>query len=788
MTWLVPGRGSDRDGEGEGGGGRRLLRVAVLAATAALVVAAGVWMWRAHREIEETWRRKGADSPSRVYAASTPLYPGREMARTELVRELRARGYREIRAGDPEPGQFRREAGGVSVHLRDFRYPEPRGRVAGPPLHLRFTGGRIRDLRHLRTGARVPDAELEPRRIATLVGTRAVQREPVPLERMPPELIQAVLAVEDRRFFRHPGLDPVRVAGAAMANLRAGRRAQGGSTLTQQLVRTYYLTPEKSLDRKLREAAMALLLEWEHDKEAILQAYLNAVYLGQAGAAGVVGVGPAARRYFGRDVSELGLAGSALLAGMIRAPNRYAPHRHPGAARSRRDLVLRLMEEQGRITPGERRRAAREPVPAAAADVPEALNRAPWFVDYVQRELEARFSRRELRRKGLRIHTTLDPSAQAAAERAVRQGLAAVEARHPELAAAPDPGGGSGTEAGGESADGTPRLQAALVAMDPRTGDVLAMVGGRSFRRTQFNRAVQARRQPGSLFKPFVYLAALADTADGAWTLASRISDSTFAVRAGGERWSPSNYDGESHGRPTLREALEESYNVATARLAREIGLPRVAETARRLGLSSPLRPVPSLALGAFEVSPLEMTSAYAALAGSGIRPEPLSVTAVTRPDGARLEARELSMRRVAPAGPVHLVNRALQGVLDEGTGARARQLGYPGPAAGKTGTTSGYRDAWFVGYTPDLVALVWVGYDDNRTVGLSGAEAALPLWVRFVGAYGARGDAGFRTPPGVTTAGVRRTRGGSDGECREEYFLEGTVPDETCGEGWWIF
>jgi penicillin-binding protein 1B len=617
----------------------------------------------------------------------------------------------------------------------------------------------------------------------------------VELEEMPPELPQAVLAVEDRRFHRHFGVDPVRVAGAALANLRAGRMAQGGSTITQQLVKNYYLSPEKSLERKVREAAMALLLEWEHDKEAILQAYLNAVYLGQAGAAGVVGVGQAARRYFGRDVSELDLAECALLAGMIRAPNRFAPHRHPGAARDRRNLVLRLMEEQGRITPGERRRAARAPLPTTAGEAPDVLNRAPWFVDYVQRELGERYSREELRSEGLRIHTTLDPRAQAAAERAVREGLAALEARHPHLRGdagedagegAPDGEAGS---AGSAGEDARP-LQAALVAMDPRTGDVLAMVGGRSFRETQFNRAVQARRQPGSLFKPFVYLAALSDTAGRPWTLASRVSDSAFTVTAGGRPWSPANYDGETHGRPSLRVALEESYNVATARLAREVGLDRVVETARRLGLSSRLEPVPSLALGAFEVTPLEMTGAYAALAGSGIRPQPLSVTAVTRPDGSRLEARELAMERVAPSGPVHLVNRALQGVLEDGTGARARELGYRGPAAGKTGTTSGYRDAWFVGYTPDLVALVWVGYDDNRPLDLSGAEAALPLWVRFAGRYSGRGDATFRTPPGVVTAKVAAAGAGGSGEedCREEYFLEGTVPERTCGDGWWIF
>lgn len=518
---------------------------------------------------------------------------------------------------------------------------------------------------------------------------------------------------------------------------------------------------------------MALVLEATRGKAEILEAYLDTVYLGRSGASGIVGVGQAARHYFSRDVANLDLARSALLAGMIRAPNRYAPARHPEAARRRRDLVLRLMEEQGRITAAERERASETPLPSGPDGGSGSVNRVPWFTDLVQRELASRFSREELRQEGLSIFTTLRPRAQGAAEAAVREGSAALEDEHPHLR---------------EGDGGT--VQAALVAMDPGTGDVLALVGGRSFRETQFNRAVQARRQPGSLFKPFVYLTALADTASG-WTLARRIADTSFTVRSGGEAWSPSNYDGEEHGEVSLRRALEESYNVATARLAVEVGLPRVLETARGLGLSGELRPLPSLALGAFEVTPLGMASAYAGLAAGGIRPEPLSVLDVVGPEGEALEARGLQMSRVAPPGPVHLVNRALQGVLEEGTAAGARALGYEGPAAGKTGTTSGYRDAWFVGYTPDLVTLVWVGFDDNRPLELTGAEAALPIWVRFVGAWDARGGASFTTPGGVATAAVERRVGDGDEvetECREEYFLEGTVPEETCDQGWWIF
>lgn len=764
--------------EGEDGGrgpGRRRL---LLVSGVALVLAAGAlgtWLYGLHREMEATWGRHATEAPSRVYSTGTTLYPDRPLSRDDVVAELRALGYRasaEAPPGALASGEYRPVPEGLVVHLRDFRYPSPRGLVPGFPLRVTFADGRIRRMRDLDEGRPVSDVELEPRQVATLLDARRVRRDPVRLEEMPPELLEAVLAVEDREFFDHHGLDLSRVVGAAWANLRAGRLAQGGSTLTQQLVKNYYLTPEKSFARKLREAAMAVLLETARDKREILEAYLNTVYLGRAGTSGVVGVAEASEHYFGRHVSRLDLAESALLAAMIRAPNRYAPTRHPDAARRRRDMVLGLMERQGRITPAERERAQERPVPVREVDDPSpAAGRADWFVDLVQRELEDRFSREDLRREDLRIFTSLDVRAQAAADSAVRAGLSALEEAHPRL----------------RGDDGEAPLQAALVALDPRTGDVLALVGGRSYRTSPYNRAVQARRQPGSLFKPFVYLAALADTA-GRWTLASRIQDTAFTVEAGGRRWSPSNYDGEEHGRVTLRRALEESHNVATARLATEVGLDRVVETARRLGLSDDLRPVPSLALGTIEVTPLEMASAYASLAGGGVRPEPLSVLRVVGPDGEPVEAREMSMERVAPSGPVHLVNRALQGVLEEGTAARAGDLGYDGTAAGKTGTTSGYRDAWFVGYTQELVALVWVGFDDNRPLELTGAEAALPLWVRFVQQYGEGGDGGFRTPEGVVEMEVERPDPDGEPACRPEYFLEGTEPEEGCDDGWWIF
>ncbi len=731
------------------------------------MVAAWLYVRHVGGLIEETWARHSSSAPSRIYSRALDLYPGRTLGRADLVRELEARGYRRMDGPGPvRTGEYRVRGDALQVGLHAFAYPPPDGLAAGFPLDIRLGAGRILSLTDRVADTAALDVRLEPATIASVLDRRMVLRSPVPLQRVPARLVEAVLTVEDRRFFDHGGVDPVRLAGAAVHDLLHGRLDQGGSTLTQQLVKNYYLTPRKTLGRKLREAVMAIVLEHEHSKAEILRAYLDEVYLGQDGPVSIVGVQEAARHYFSRDVSSLDLAQSALLAGMIRSPAAYDPFRHPEAARRRRSVVLGLMAARRLIDADQRARAERQPLPRASAERP--LDAAPYFVDYVEGELERRYPRDALRREGLRIFTTLEPRAQRVARNAVREGLAALEEAHPDL------------RRSGEGA-----LQAALVAMDPRTGDVIAMVGGRSYGVTQFDRAADARRQPGSLFKPFVYLTALEDTT-GRWTLATPVADSTLRVRQDdGTVWSPGNYDGREHGRVPLRDALVHSYNLATARLGLEVGLPAVVRTARELGVEGRLRPVPSVSLGAFEATPLTMASAYAALAGGGIRPDPLTVLHVVQSDGREAEARELTLRRVAPAGPVYLVDRALPDVLERGTAASARELGYGGDAAGKTGTSSDYRDAWFAGFTPSLVTVVWVGFDDNRSLGLPGAVAALPIWVRFMKEVGDPGPDPFPVPPGIRTVTVDSSTGllpdGSCGATREEVFLEGTEPTRRC-------
>jgi penicillin-binding protein 1B len=733
-----------------------------------VVLAAAGWLYVRHVTglIEATWSTHTSSAPSRIYSRALDLYPGRSIGRRAFVRELEVRGYRaEPGSGPVDPGQFRADGDRVDVGLHGFRYPPPERFFEGFPLRVRFRGGRIASLEDLSADTAAADVRLAPVVVADLLDRHMVLRSPVTLQKVPASLVQAVLTVEDRRFFRHGGIDPVRMAGAAVHDLLHRRLDQGGSTLTQQLVKNYYLSSKKTLDRKLREAVMAVVLEHEHDKAEILQAYLNEVYLGQEGPVSIVGVQEAARHYFSRDASQLDVAQSALLAGMIRSPAAYDPFRHPDAARRRRSTVLAMLERRGILDHAQRERAASAPLPRPPSERP--LDAAPYFVDYVQRELSRRFPEDALRRDGLRVFTTLEPRMQRAAEAAVRSGLAALEKAHPDL-----------------RRPGSRALQAALVSIDPRTGDVVAMVGGRSYQASQFNRATEARRQPGSLFKPFVYLTALEDTT-GAWTLATPIADSSLTVSSGDTTWTPHDFDGTQHGMVPLRDALVHSYNLATARLALDLGLPRVVATARDLGLEGRLRPVPSVSLGAFESTPLAMAGAYAALAGGGIRPDPLTVLTVVDADGKALDARELRMRRVAPAGPVYLVDRALEDVLDRGTAAAARELGFHGLAAGKTGTSSDYRDAWFAGYTPSLVTVVWVGFDDNRSVGLTGAQAALPIWVRYMDAVDASPDQPFGVPEGIRTVRVDSATGllsgWSCGPSREELFLAGTAPSRRC-------
>jgi penicillin-binding protein 1B len=707
--------------------------------------------------------------PNRVFARPHRIVPGQEVAATHLLERIERLGYRRTRTSRPNLGEFFRGDQRIVIHRREFDGPQ--GPVAALRYDLRLGwDGRVAGIRD-ETGADLGEAVLDPETLGALADDAPTDRVLVRLGELPRHLIDALLVVEDRRFYEHHGVDLHRLAGAMVANLRARRVRQGGSTITQQLVKNVFLSHERTVLRKLREAWLALRVERAHGKDEILEAYLNTIYLGQRGPVSVVGVEAAARHYFGHSARTLGLAESALLVGMIRGPGYYSPWKHPEKALERRNRVLALMAKAKVVSEQEAAAARGQPLGNVAR--PAAPPRSAWFLARLEREIGTALPDLDLHRDRIVVFSGLDAQLQLEAERAVGRGLEELEGAFPRLR-------------GGDA-----KLQAALVALDPRSGAILAYVGGRSWADSQFDRVAQARRQPGSAFKPVVLLAALARGEAGAppFTLASLLLDEPLEVDTPQGAWRPANYEKEFHGAVTLRRAVEDSLNVPIVRVAQAVGPEAIVAVARRMGIESALAPVPSLALGTSEISPLELARAYALLANGGERVEVRSAFHVTdarlRP---LLESPPLREREFDPA-EVRLVTSALEGVVDRGTGHSLRALGYRGPAAGKTGTTNDARDAWFVGYTPELVAAVWVGFDDGRPLGLTGARAALPIFARFlIGALGPEGGSDFAEPPGLESVSIHAGSGLRAGFLcwgEPEWFLAGSAPRERCGPDW---
>ncbi|MCR9094545.1 MAG: PBP1A family penicillin-binding protein [bacterium] len=741
----------------------------------ALAFAAG--LWSAHwlldldRIVVDRFEGRRFSVPSRVFAAPIVIYPGADWQRLDLGGWLTRMGYREQNeAGPLGVGHYRWLPGRLRVHLRAFEHPqlpEPNRKV-----EFRLESGRVREIRDDR-GRPVDVVALEPEPISSFYGEGREQRDLVELADVPAHLTAAITAVEDRRFEEHHGVDPVRIAGAMLANLRAGGIRQGGSTLTQQLVKNFFLTPERTLRRKLTEAMMALMVEARYEKDQILEAYLNEIYMGRRGSTSIHGVGEAARFFFGKRVADLEIDESAVLAAVIQSPNKLSPHRHPERAKERRDLVISLMESQERITTKQAKRARARPISTAAIALESGQDR--YFLDALAKQLPEVYDEQLLSVEGLRIYSTLDPTVQRAAVRALTEGLEKLEKRL-----------GQKTDSEGEPQP----LQGCLLAMRPQTGEILAMVGGRDYSRSQFNRCTMAHRQAGSAFKPVVYAAALSPESGPLVTLASRIEDAPIQVETPDGLWEPRNYDDEFRGPVSVREALERSLNVPAARIGQALGIGEVVEMARRLGVASELPDVPSLALGTAEVSPLELAVVYATFANNGLRPTPRSFTGLLDDRGVGQEQWPLAgARRVLDPGTAYLTTSLLEGVVDRGTGAGIRARGLRGPIAGKTGTTDDEVDLWFVGFTPELVAVVWIGYDEPREIGVPSSRGALPIWADFLTEVsGSRVRGVFARPGGVErieidpVTGARALRG-----CRErrtEFFLEGTAPEETCPRG----
>ncbi|MDH3518825.1 MAG: PBP1A family penicillin-binding protein [Myxococcales bacterium] len=749
----------------------RRVALGILAASFLVGFVSAAYVASLDRRVRERFEGVRFRLPSRVYSAPTILYPGLDWKLVDLRGSFERLGYRAAsETRDLPPGQYVWGENRVRVHLRAFEHPsrpEPSRDVV-----LRLRGSSIAQIRAMPDGTELGAILLEPEELGAYYGPNRQQRELVRLDELPRHLLDAVLAVEDQRFESHGGIDLRRIAGAMLANLRAGSIRQGGSTLTQQLVKNFFLTPERTYRRKLQEALMALLVEARYDKPAILESYLNEIYLGQRGATQIHGVGEAARLYFGKSASRLSVAESGLLAAIIQSPNGTSPYRDPERATRRRDLVLELMFDQRRIDAASYEKARQEPLRLASITPEQGDTR--YFLDLLHRQLADHYPSEVLTVEGLHIYSTLDHRLQSLAAMSLSEGIAALERRFPAL----------------RSDDPARALQGCLVALRPQTGELLALVGGRDYRVSQFDRCTQARRQPGSVFKPFVYIAALEPVDGGPLvTLSSFLDDSPLEIDSRNGPWAPKNHDDRFHESVTVREALENSYNVATARLAQEIGIKRVVRVAQRLGIESRLPAVPSLALGTAEVTPLEIARAYATLASGGIRPEIESIEDVVDRSGAVLERRRLQFERVLDAGTAYLATNLLEGVAERGTAASVRAGGLRGPIAAKTGTTDEERDLWFVGFTPDLVAVVWLGFDEPRSVGLSGSGGALPIWRRFVeGATGGVIRGAFLRPPDVQRVAIEPSTGAlalaGCPERREEYFLRGTLPTHVCPDG----
>jgi penicillin-binding protein 1B len=739
--------------------GRRLALAAVaLAAVLVIVLLALV----AYSSIElRRFERVEAQRATFMYAAPLTLVGGVHVRRVDLAGTLARLKYAETPGTPVVPGQYRRTGNVWDIYLRGS--PGPGGQ------RVRIETRDERVTRVVLAGQDIGAASLEPEIVSSADDRPGETHRPVRLAEAPVVLMNAVLAAEDHRFFEHGGVDARGLLRAVWVNLRAGRVAQGGSTITQQLVKNRLTGSRRTLWRKAREAWLATLVEWRYPKAQILEAYLNEIYLGQRGGLAIRGVGAAAGAYFRKDIHQLTTGEAALLAGMIRAPNSYSPVVDPERARARRDVVLARMRELGTLSAAEHDAARAQPVrvPPAASGQP-----APYFIDHVRVELEQRFG--DVREQtGASVFTTLDLALQRFAEAALVRGLDHLETRFPRLRRS-DPGR---------------RLQAALVALDPATGEVRALVGGRDYQASQFNRATLARRQPGSAFKPFVYLTALRPR-DGAvaLTAASLVDDAPITVPVGRDRWTPRNYQDRYEGRVTVRRALEQSLNSASVRVAESAGLARVVETARALGFTGQLSAVPALALGVFEATPLELARAYVPLVNGGVRPNgPMTIRTVRDRDGAIEPTGGREAVAVISPAEAYLVTSLLQGVMRAGTGAPARGLGVTGAVAGKTGTTNDGRDAWFVGYAPGLLAVVWVGFDGGEAHGLSGGEAALPIWADFMRqAMEAYPQPAFAVPAGISFADVDPTTGGlANRYCPvvvRETFLAGTEP-EVCAE-----
>ena len=704
--------------------------------------------------------------PTRIFADYMPLQAGAPLQRDDLLEKLSRLGYREVPAIS-QAGEFTQSKGAIDFFAREFTHPS--GHYPAQQVHVTFKNNTIDTV--------TPgNAALEPELLTSILSEQLENRRPVTLSQVPKTLQDAVVVTEDIRFWHHPGVDPIGVIRALSRNAKAGGVTQGGSTLTQQLVKNYYLTSERTMRRKVVEAFMAVILDAKYSKQEILEAYLNDIYLGRNRSISIMGVGEASRYYFGKPVSEISVPEAALLAGMIRSPNNYSPFANPDKALSRRATVLGLMLNNKKIDQATFDQAMATPLPRRPFRERSGLGSIPFYVDRVLQEMARDYGIKDVKGRGLQIYTAIDLTAQDNAARTIESSIANLEKGSRRLRHAQSP------------------LQGVLIHVDVPTGEIRALVGGRNYDVSQFNRALNARRQVGSLFKPFVYLTAFEPSLTqlpNAITPATLVSDTRFVLkRRFAADWSPRNYEDSYHGTVTVQWALEQSMNSASVRIGLASGIDPVLKTAHTLGVQSDIdNSNPSVILGAVDLSPIEMADAYSTIARIGSRLPLRTIRFVTDDRGRVVSAGDaVQAVQVFPARDVFILTNMMKGVVDHGTAYGVRSMGFHLIAAGKTGTTNDERDAWFIGFTPQTLALTWIGFDDNSIVGLSGGQGAVPIWTRYMQqATSGQKNVDWSPPSGIEMAEFDKTSGGlATPQCppiaiASGAFKSGTAPMQPC-------
>ncbi|HUL19522.1 MAG TPA: penicillin-binding protein 1B [Steroidobacteraceae bacterium] len=682
----------------------------MLLIAAAAVLALGGYLFYLDRLVTHQFEGRRWTLPAQVYAAPLELYAGAPLTAALFEAELRRLHYR--RADAPEqPGTYRVSGDHLTLALRPARFADETR--AAQRLEVTLGPKGIEGL-HDAAGRELPVLRLEPLLIGSIFPSHGEDRIVVTPAEVPPLLPAALKAIEDRKFDTHHGIDPLGMLRAAWVNVRAGQIEQGGSTLTQQLVRSYFLSSRQTFSRKLREAAMAMALDAHFTKADLMNAYINEIFLGQDGDRAIHGFGLASQFYFGKPLAELELPEVALLVAIVRGPSYYDPRRHPERARARRDLVLKVLAEQHVVTAAEASAAARRPL---GVSVRPSGAYYPAYLDFVRRTLRRDYREEDLTQAGLAVYTSLDPRAQGEAEAALDRELARLDRLHK---------------------GGTQPLEGAVVVTTPPSGEVIAIVGGREVGYDGFDRALDAHRSMGSLVKPFIYLTALES---GRYTAATVVQDAPVDVKlVNGRHWKPENFTRQVYGPVPVVRALSESLNLATVGVGLDLGLPKVAQTLTRFGLTTPPAQVPAMLLGAVDVTPLEAAQLFNGLANGGFKSPLRAVRAVISHDGRALKAFPLEVTPIATPENIYQLDRMLVAVMEHGTGRPARALLPPDlVVAGKSGTSSDYRDSWFAGFSGSHLAVVWVGYDDNAPTGLTGSAGALPVWAHVMANLGAR-------------------------------------------------